>query len=86
MERKDYINRDSYFEKTERLHEYQESTGFDYREKLMEKSISNFFYGERKREGVIKNIEKLMVYMIDNVKNIKKTFVYSVNRNSRNIN
>lgn len=86
MENRKYLNRESYFEKAERLNEYNEQLGFDYREKLMKKSISNFFYGEKKRESIIKKMEKLIVYMIDSVKEIKKTFVYSVNRNSRNIN
>lgn len=84
--RKKYINRESYFEFAENTNLYNPELGFDYRDSLLEKNISSFFFGEKKRESIIKNFEKLLVYLVDSVKNIRKTFVYSIERNSRNIN
>lgn len=86
QDRRKYINRESYFEHAEKLNEYNPELGFDYRGKLLEKSISSFFFGEEKRTKIIKKFETLLVYLVDSVKNIRKTFVYSVERNSRNIN
>jgi len=82
----DYANRTSYFEIVENRNNENLQLGYDYRETLMEKSLSNYFFGDTKRINIIKEFNSLMVYLIDSVKNIKKTFVYSVPRNSRNIN
>lgn len=81
-----YITRKSLFEITESRKDANHQLGFDYREEVMNKSVSNYMFGDPKRDGVIKEINKLIVYLIDNVKNIKKTFMYVVPRNSRNIN
>jgi hypothetical protein len=82
----DYANRTSYFEIVENRSNENLQLGYDYQETLMEKSLSNYFFGDTKRINIIKEFNSLMVYLIDSVKNVKKTFVYSVPRNSRNIN
>jgi len=83
---KDYANRMSYFEIVENRSNKNLQLGYDYQETLMEKSLSNYFFGDTKRINIIKEFNSLMVYLIDSVKNVKKTFMYSIPRNSRNIN
>jgi len=82
----DYANRMSYFEIVENRSNKNLQLGYDYQETLMEKSLSNYFFGDTKRINIIKEFNSLMVYLIDSVKNVKKTFMYSIPRNSRNIN
>ena len=81
-----HLNRNSYFEVAEHRLDENLQLGFDYRDKLMERSVSNYFYGDPKREDILKQFNDLYVYLIDSVKNIKKTFMLSVDRNSRNLN
>lgn len=81
-----YVNRKSYFEVAESRRDANHDLGYDYRDKVMEKSLSGILFNDEKRSSIIMKFNDLMVMMIDSVKNIKKTFVYSVSRNSRNIN
>ena len=80
------LNRLSNFSVSEHRNDKDLNLGYDYRETLLDKSISSVLYGDDKRNKILKRINDLCVYMVDSVKNIKKTFIYSVPRNSRNIN
>ena len=88
MGKNKYIQRPSYFEAAEVRKDDGHDLGFDYTEKgvVVQNTLSNYFFGDELREGMINQFGILWVYLIDSVKNIKKTFVYSVKRNSRNIN
>ncbi len=80
------LNRISNFDIIEHRHDKDLNLGYDYRDTLLQKSVSSVLYGDPKRDNILKKINDLCVYMVDSVKIIKKTFVYSVSRNSRNIN
>jgi hypothetical protein len=86
MSHNKYAIRDSYFDVAERRRDENHDLGFDYRNELLKRSTSSLLFNDEKRASILKYFNDLYVYMIDNVKNIKKTFVYSVPRNSRNIN
>jgi hypothetical protein len=88
MGHKSYTNRQSYFDIAETRKDAGHDLGFDYHKNnaLVEKTLSGYLFGVDKRQGMVYEIGNLMVFLIDSVKNIKKTFVYSVSRNSRNIN
>lgn len=81
-----HLNRQSYFEIPHNRRNEGQQLGFDYREKLMKQSLSNFMFGDKKRDDMIGQLNDLFVYLIDSVKNIKKTFNFAIKRNSRNIN
>jgi len=81
-----HLNRKSYFEIPHSRRDEGQQLGFDYREKLMKQSLSNFMFGDKKRDDMIGQLNDLMVYLIDSVKNIKKTFNFAIKRNSRNLN
>ena len=53
---------------------------------VLKRTLSPVLYNDEKRVKILQKLDELFVNMIDNVKNIKKTFIYSVERNSRNIN
>ena len=88
MGHKKYTTRPSYFDVAETRNDENHDLGFDYTKDnaLVQKTLSNYFFGEINRERMINQFGTLWAYLIDSVKNIKKTFVYSVSRNSRNIN
>lgn len=85
MERK-YLLRQSLFSIVNSRNDKGRQLGYDYTDTLFEKSVSSYFYGEKKRVAIIKKIETLYVFLIDSVKNIKKTYFIAVNKNSRNLN
>jgi len=84
--KKTYLVRKSLFRHIQHRNDLGHQLGFDYEDKLLENSISSYFFGEEKRVSIIKNIEELYVFMVDGVKNIKKTFHIAIEKNSRNIN
>lgn len=84
--KKTYLTRVSLFDSVRHRNDKGLQLGYDYSNTLFEKSISNYFYGEKKRVSIIKNIENLYVNLIDSVKSIKKTFFIAIEKNSRNIN
>lgn len=60
--------------------------GFDYREQIYKKSVSNIILADKKRNLIIQKMDKMICFLIDSVKNIKKTYNYSISRNSRDLN
>ena len=60
--------------------------GFDYREQIYKKSVSNKILADEKRNLIIQKMDKMICFLIDSVKNIKKTYNYSISRNSRDLN
>lgn len=60
--------------------------GFDYREQIYKKSVSNIILADEKRNLIIQKMDKMICFLIDSVKNIKKTYNYSISRNSRDLN
>ncbi len=85
MERKRYAIRKSYFDAVSRRKNENQDLGYDYRDNLVQNSISKYIL-TGKNVGIINEINKLYVYLVDSVKNIKKTFHYAIERNSRNLN
>jgi len=86
MAHRKYINRKSYFEVAEERIEENHQLGFDYRDEIMNKTLSPLMFGDPKRDGVLTKFNDLFAYMIDSVKNVKKTFMYQIPRNSRKLN
>lgn len=58
-----------------RLHE-----GYSFRGNVIWNSVSNTFYKEDKRKGILNAIEVAIVHLIDSVKDIKKTFNWVIDK------
>ena len=86
MGKNSYTTRKSYFDEVNNRKDENHQLGFDYRDQLMKRSLSNFMFGDEKRDGILEQFNDLYVYLIDSAKNIKKTFNIAIKRNSRNIN
>jgi len=80
-----YLIRKSYFDIANSRKDNNHQLGYDYREDLMNNSLSNYMFSG-KNIGIIKQFNDLSVYLIDAAKNVKKTFNFATDRNSRNIN
>jgi hypothetical protein len=60
--------------------------GFDYRNNVLEKSISATFVAETKRVALLSMMELLINYLIDSVKNIKKHNNFALSKKWRDFN
>lgn len=60
--------------------------GFDYKDKLFEKSMSNFMFRESKRVAILDMLQTVMYELIERVKMIKNHANYVVGKNYRNKN
>lgn len=86
MGKNTYSTRKSYFDAPNSRKDENQQLGFDYRDQLMKRSLSNYMFGDEKRDGIIAQFNDLYVYLVDSAKNVKKTFNFAIKRNSRNIN
>ena len=60
--------------------------GFDYRGKVLKRSLAKIIFIEKKREAILNKIELVIDFMIDHVKSIKKAFNYKLEKKYRNFN
>jgi hypothetical protein len=60
--------------------------GFDYRGKILQKTLSNVFFLEAKREVLIESMDNVLSWMIDHIKMIKKTFNWTLPKYYRDFN
>ena len=81
-----YLKRESLFFVVEHRNDANLQLGFDYRKEVMKRTLSPILFRDEKRKAILDVFNDLIVYLIDSVKNIKKTFFYSIERNSRNLN
>lgn len=84
--KKTYLIRKSLYDICKERNDQGLQLGYDYKSNLFKKSISSFFYGEKKRENILNEMQTLYVFLIDSVKSIKKTFHIAIDKNSRKIN
>ena len=60
--------------------------GYDYRGKIMSRSLSSIIYLNENVEGFLKYIEDIMTHLIYSVKHIKKKVNFLVDKNEDYIN
>lgn len=68
-------------------HNVGQKVGFDFRGgKLLRKSISNYFYTEEKRSGILDQLSSILEYMVDTVKHIRKQYIITIDKNDIDFN
>lgn len=60
--------------------------GYDYRGKIMQRSLSSIIYLNENVEGFLKYIEDIMTYLVYSVKSIKKRVNFLVDKDEDYIN
>ena len=81
-----YLTRESYYQYMIHIQDDLKNTGYDWRNNLFNKSLSTYLLSDPKREGIVNQIQKMMVYMIDRVSQIKKAMNYTVDKNYKYLN
>ena len=78
--------KESVYDVAEHLRDKIDYKGFNYEDKLFERSMSNYMFREEKRAGILGYLQVVMFEMIERVKQIKNHVNYVVDKNYRNKN
>lgn len=62
------------------------NTGFDYKGKIFERTMSPYLFADDKRKDILNEFEKLIFFLVEKVKSIKTFYNYTVDKNYTNIN
>lgn len=62
------------------------NTGFDYKGRIFEKSLSPVVYNGETRVSILKKMEKSIYFLIEEVKTIKTFVNYAVDKNYKKFN
>ena len=81
-----YLTRESYYQYMIHIQDDLKNTGYDWRNNLFNRSLSTYLLSDPKRSGIMTQIQKMMVYMIDRVSMIKKAMNYTVDKNYKYLN
>jgi hypothetical protein len=76
----------SLYETTENQRTNYKNLGFNYQDKLFEKTLSSQITANENNKGIIKTIEAIMVELIEKVKSIKTSVNFIVPKNHKKIN
>jgi len=60
--------------------------GYDYRDNIFSKTISNPILKNPINKAILKRIEKIISHSVDNVKQIRLQYMISLNKTDRNVN
>lgn len=60
--------------------------GYDYREHIFEKSVSKQLFANKQSEGILKEIQKLVYFTIEQVKLIKTRRFFAVDKDYNRFN
>lgn len=81
-----YLIRESYYQYMIHMQDDIKNIGYDWRNNLFNKSISNYILSDTKRSLILGEIQKLMIFAIDKVSMIKKSMNYTVDKNYKYLN
>jgi hypothetical protein len=81
-----HLTRESYYQAMIHSQDVIKNAGFDWRKNLFNKTMSQYLLSDPKREQILGQMEKLMVFIIDKVSKIKKAVNYTVDKNYKYLN
>lgn len=59
--------------------------GFDYKDKIMEKTLSNVIFRDPTKESILIEMQRIIFGLIESVKQIKNFFNYTVPKNNKRV-
>lgn len=76
----------SYFKISRSVLDDYKNLGFNYEGQIFKRTLSSAFFGDKKRVDILNEFEKMIFFLIEQVKNIKKAFNYTIDKDSNKIN
>lgn len=62
------------------------NTGFDYREHLLDKTISKQLYANKESASILKEIQKMLYFLVEQVKLLKTRHMFAVDKDYNRLN
>lgn len=62
------------------------NTGYDYKNKIFEKSLSPYILRDDNRKDILSRYEKIVYFLIEKAKYVKNFFNYTVDKNYKQLN
>jgi hypothetical protein len=62
------------------------NTGFDYKGRIFEKSMSPLMFADPTRRSIIQEMEKMVYFMVEKVRIIKTFYNYTVDKDYNKLN
>lgn len=76
----------SIYDSTTSRNEQINNLGFNYEGHIFKKTLSSYIFNDNVRAGILAQYEKILFFLIENVKTIKTFYNYTVPKNYRKIN
>lgn len=70
----------------EHINDNIKHNGYDYRGKILKKSLSPILYLENKRKYILEKIERVVTFTVEHVKSIKKQYNFYMEKDYRDFN
>jgi len=81
-----YLTRKSYRQATYHFFDKRKNLGYDWRDKLLVKSLSSYLLADPKRLSMIVQIQKMLVNFMDEASRIKKAINIYTDKNEKYFN
>lgn len=62
------------------------NTGWDYKGKIFQKSVSPYLMRDPIRQSILQEFEKTVYFLIEKAKYVRNFFNYTVDKNYKNLN
>lgn len=82
----DHLKRESYLNATKHILDDYKNLGYNYKGNLFRRTVSSLFYIDDRKVRILDELEKMIYFLIEQVKFIKKERNYAIEKNSHNIN
>jgi hypothetical protein len=76
-----HLERPSYYNWMIHQQDNLKNQGFDYENRLLEKTMSTYNFVDPRKEFFLAQFQKMLVFLINSVGSIKKSFNYTVDKN-----
>jgi len=83
---KNYIKRESYLKKSQHILDNYKNLGYNYKGEIFRRNVSSLFYLDKRKENILNEFEKFIIFLIEYTKTIKKSRNYAIEKDSTNIN
>lgn len=76
----------SFTEVEDHMFDDYKNLGYDYKQHIFKNVLSPELFGNPINDVLYRQIEKLIEYLIDSVKSIKTYYMYTYDKNAKNLN
>jgi len=77
---------DSFYDKTYSRNEKINNIGFDYKDKILRRTVSSYLFKDPVRASILDKFESWIYFLVDQVKTIRTFYNFTVDKNYKKLN